>query len=374
MIYLLVALFLLFLSYTYEIKNIRNKSVHTSWMPFILFILVFIGGLRDGLGVDTKHYVSFFNYVPTIDNLSKSYFEYTRFRPGFVIFYSISKFVINDITFAFVLESLFVNYVVLLFIKKHTKYPYLAVLLYFLINFLEFNMEIQREAISVAFVLLAWMKLEKKKYIYSLLLFAIATTFHVSAFFAVIFPLLNYIQFNKKWIISAVALIFLVPILFFAIPNLDAIVELLLNSEKTSVVDGYAAQSFNENLNINYFVINLINYGFITYSLFYLKSQNNNRYAGYILIYGTLMYMTAVSYAFYRFTNYLTIFYILVLTDFLMCFVRNNYFAKNAPRLVLIFLLTYITYYHESKLMSYDMVNAEYSYERYFPYKSVIFK
>jgi hypothetical protein len=337
-------------------------------------VFVIVGGFRDGLGVDTIHYVDFFNYVPTIDNLSKSYFDYTRFRPGFVIFYSFCKFIVNDITLAFVLESLFVNSVVLLFIKKHTKYPYLAILLYFLINFLEFNMEIQREAISVALILLAWMKLERKKYIYSILLFVTATTFHISALFAIIIPLTNYIQFNKKWIIIAMASIFLVPMVFFALPNLEMIVEFLLNSDKESVVDGYTAQSFNQDLNINYFLINIINYAFITYSLYYLKSQNYKRYAGQMLAFGTLMYMTSVSYAFYRMTNYLTIFYILVLSDFLMCFIRTNISAKRAPKIVLLSFLIYITYYHESKLMSFDYTYNQYSYERYFPYKSVIFK
>lgn len=373
MIYLFIAFFLLFLSYTYEVKNTINRSPHTKWIPFILCIFVFIGGFRDGLGVDTKHYVEFFENVPTIDRISESFFRYTRFRPGFVLFYSFCKFIVNDITLAFVLESLFVNYVVLLFVKEHSKFPYFATLLYFLINFLEFNMEIQREAISVAFVLLAWMKFEKKKYICSLLLFYIATTFHISALLAIFLPLLNFIQFNKKWIIAAISLIFLVPIVFFAIPNLGVIIELLLNSNQASVVDLYNVQSFNEDLNVNYFLIHFINYGLLTYALYYLKLRNHCRYAGHILIYMTFMYMTAVSYGFYRFTNYLTIFYILVLSDFIMCFVLSNKITRKIPKFVLLLSLIYIIYYHESKLMIYDEENSEYSYERYFPYKSIIF-
>lgn len=373
MIYFFIVLFLLFLTCKYELRNAGTKSVHTKWIPFILFIFVLVGGFRDGLGVDTKQYVDFFKYVPTIDNLSSSYFDYTRFRPGFVIFYSMCKYVINDITLAFVLESLFVNFVVLLFIKKHTEFPYLAILLYFLINFLEFNMEIQREAISVALVLLAWSKFENQKYIHSILLFVVATTFHISALIAIFFPFLNYIQFNNKWIVTAVASVFIVPVIFFAIPNLDIIIELLLNSDNSSVVDNYKAQSFNSNLNINYFLVNLINYIIIAYSLYNLKCKGRNRYAGYLLLFGTLMYMTSVSYAFYRFTNYLTIFYILVLTDFLMYFIRTHKIAKSAPKLILIFFLIYITYYHESKLLIFDYENDEYAYERYFPYKSVIF-
>lgn len=374
MVYILIALFLLFLSYTYEFKKNDNRQPNTIWFPFILFIFVFIAGFRDGLGVDTKNYVEFFKYVPTIDNLSESTLGYTRFRPGFVIYYSICKSIINDITFAFVLESLFVNYVVLLFIKRHTKYPYLTVLLFFLINYLEFNMEIQREAIAVALVLLSWMKYENKKYLLSLILFALSTTFHVSAFFAIILPLLDKITFNKKWIIIAVVLIVLVPTAFFAIPNLSFIVEFLLNSEQSNVVDGYTAQTFNQDLNLNYFLIHFIQYGFMIYALYYLKSKGQNRYAGHIMIYMTFMYMTAVSYGFYRFTNYLTCFYILVLSDFLMCFLRTNKFVKQFPKLVLVVFLTYLTYYHESKLMIYDEVNDEYSYERYFPYKSILLK
>ncbi len=373
MIYILIALFLLLLSYNYEFKQNDSRVPNTRWFPFILFVFTIIAGFRDGLGVDTKNYVDFFKQVPTIDYLSKSYFDFTRFRPGFVVFYSICKFLINNITFAFVLESLFVNYVVLLFIKKHTKYPYLSVLLYFIINYLEFNMEIQREAIAVALVLLAWMKYEDKKYIYSLCCFALATTFHISSIFAITIPLLDKIKFNKMWIVIAIVLIVVIPTVFFAIPNLSVIVELLLNSNQSAVVDEYTAQSFNQDLNLNYFLLHLIHYGFMAYALYYLKSKGHNRYAGHILIYMVLMYMTAVSYGFYRFTNYLACFYILVLSDFLICFLRTNRFVRKIPKLVLVVFLVYLTYYHESKLMIYDEVNLEYSYERYFPYKSILF-
>ena len=89
MIYVLVLLFLIFLSFKYDLGRNDYDSPNTKWLPVIVILFVAIAGFRDGLGVDTKQYLSFFTSVPTFDQLTKQFFAETRFRPGFVIFYSL---------------------------------------------------------------------------------------------------------------------------------------------------------------------------------------------------------------------------------------------------------------------------------------------
>ena len=364
-------LFILFLSFKYDLGRRDYDTANTKWLSVIGILFIAIAGLRDGLGVDTKQYMSFYTSVPTLEHLTKHFFTETRFRPGFVLFYSLCKTIINDFTFTQLAEAFIVNIVVALFIKRYSKLPYLTTLLFFLVNYLEFNMEIQREAIAVSMILLAWIKYDTKKYIQSLIYFAISTTFHISAIIALLLPLVQYFEFNKRWIVTALFFIVVIPIFLFSIPNLDLYVRLLLNTDSEQVIDVYTRQSFNDALNINAYIIHFIHYAVIIYALSYLKKFDNNRYEGIILVYMTLMYMSNISYGFYRFTNYFTLFYLIVTADFIYKFVRSQIVAKSAPIIVAICLLLYFTYYHESKLTIYDDINAQYCYERYFPYKSI---
>lgn len=371
MIYVLVLLFLIFLSFKYDLGRNDYDSPNTKWLPVIVILFVAIAGFRDGLGVDTKQYLSFFTSVPTFDQLTKQFFAETRFRPGFVIFYSLCKTIIDDFTFAQFAEAIIVDSIVVLFIKRYSNLPYLTTLLFFLVNYLEFNMEVQREAIAVSLVLIAWMKFDDKKYVQSIIFFIASTTFHVSAFSALLIPILQHVKFNNKWIIAALLFTVIIPVLFFSIPNLQFYVQILLNTDAEQVIDIYTSQSFNSALNINAYIIHFLHYFVIIYALAYLKKNGTIRFEGIILIYITLMYMSNISYGFYRLANYYSVFYLITIADFIYLFVRTNRNVRKMPKIAALLLLLYMTYYHEKKLTIYDDINAQYCYERYFPYKSI---
>lgn len=371
MTYIAVIILLLILTIRYELFN-SEELVNTAWYSLLLIIFVFIAGLRDGLGVDTKQYDNFFTKVPVISELTSSFFETTRFRPGFVILVSLCKSIIDNFVFFQFIESLIVNGIIFYFIRKNSSYPYMTILLYFIINYLEFNMEIQREAIAVSLVLLAWCKWTQNKKIFAFLFFSVATTFHISCLIAIIFPLINVIKFNKKWMILAITSIITIPLIYFAIPNLPNIISILLHSNDESLIGIYSTQEYNNSLNTNAYLIHFIQYSIVICGYIITKKFHKDQYAGFVLIYMIFMYMSTISYGFYRFSNYYSIFYIIFMANFIICLCKKYTYAKSIPLLSCIIMLAYLTYYHENKLLIYDNMNKQYNYENYIPYNSIL--
>lgn len=370
MLYLLVTLLLLILSVNFELFSSKRRN--TQMFPLLWLIFVCIAGLRNELGMDTKQYESFYYSVPVISNLTESFFDTTRFRPGFVVFFSICKTIVNNFIFVQFIEAIFVNSVIFVFIKRYSKYPYLSLLLYFIINYFEFNMEIQREAISIGFVLLAYMNYKNKKYIFALLLFGIASTFHISCIMALLYPLLDHVKFNKSWIITAASAIVVIPVIFFSIPNLGLYISILLNSDSDAVIGQYVVQDYSETVTFNAYLLHLIHFCIVAGALYLIKKyQKHNPYAGFVLVYMIFMYMSTITYGFYRVTNYFSIFYILFLSNAIILFCKKYFKSPGLSLMAFLCITMYLTYYHERKILVHEPDYSGMVYERYFPYKSV---
>lgn len=360
------------LSFTKDFRG--NKSNEKFWLVLLYLIFVLVAGLRYDRGADTSGYVPYFRSVPLIFNLSAHSFADVRYQPGFVVFYSLCKTLVNNFSFALIIEALFVNYSIFKFIKRYSHYPFVAILCYFIINYLEFNMDIQRESMAIAFGLLSWMSLDDKKTAKSILYFVLAFSFHISATMLLLYPLLTHVKTTTKSVVLMFAVAILIPIILFSIPNLNFIVSSILNSDEASHIDLYTRQAFNEDINFNAYLIHILHFLFLCFVLFYLKiKENTDKYAGFVLTLSVLFFFSTVSYGFYRFANYMCPFYWIVLSDFIVPFSKK--IAKPLGLMAFCIFFLYLTYYHQRKLLAYnlDWSQYEYNYENYLPYQSILF-
>lgn len=373
MLYLFVIIILIVLAFSKDFKSIPIYS--NRYYILMYFIFALIAGLRLDVGTDTNVYVSLYQRIPTIDSLTSSFFSTTRYRPGIIVLYSLCKSIIPNFTFVLLVESFFVNYCIFKFIKRFSSRPFITLLFYFIINYLEFNMDIQREAISIALGLLCWMAYVDKKYIKALILLVFALEFHVSASMIVLYPLLDRIKPSMTSIQITIASVVVLSTVYFMIPNIEYVVSYLLNTEESFNVDLYAKHDMNNSVNFNAYLIHIIHFAFLSFCVLYSRNKSYNGYAGFVLALSSLFFLsTLISYGFYRFANYLAPFYWIALGEFIANFCiqyRNRFPTAFAA----IFLLLYITYYHEGKLLYKDQLslNHTYAYENYFPYKSVLF-
>ena len=371
MIYLFIIFLLLLLSYRYDISEKGSNS--TFWIYVIYIIFVFVAGFRYDIGVDTHNYKDFFDGVPTLSNLTKGVFANTRFRPGIIVFYSLCKSIIPNFTFALIVEAVFINSVFFSFIRKNTSYVFTALLIYFLVNYLEFNTEIQREVMAISFGLLAWNCYEKKKWLQTICLFLVAIEFHISAFVLLLYPILYSSSVNKKWLVYGSVILIAAPVVLSSISGLQLIIESLLNTDNADMIESYTKTEYNQQLNYKAFVVY---YAFYTIAFFisiYLQRNNIEHFGGFLACFYLLFFMHIISYAFYRFTNYLSPFVWIGMAEFINTLIRDLK-AKGIrfSFVCLVLLSTYLLYAHQSKLKSFDPITSTYAYEQYYPYESIL--
>ena len=193
MIYLSYICILLLCSSYFDFGRPHYKTRQFAYL-IICSLFVLLAGLRYMNGADTENYYQIFKFSPYIDSLHSSDFSVQAIQPGFVIFVAFCKTIINNFTFQLLVEAFFVNTVIFIFINKYSPFPFLTVLVYFILNYLEFNMEIMRECLAVAFGLLAFMSYDNKRNI--LAIFCCLLAFFFIIFFFFFFNFILFLNFT----------------------------------------------------------------------------------------------------------------------------------------------------------------------------------
>ena len=201
MIYLFIISLLILFIYIYDYKGALENRLECYFLCLIFFIL--IGGLRYRLGTDTVVYQENFKYAPTLSELFSSRYIAQDDSYGYLLLSSIIKSTCDSFIILQLIQSIFVNCVIFYFIKKYTRHIFIALLLYFFLNYFYFIFEIMREAIAVCFFLIGWNYYIEKKLIPYYFFIIIALTFHISASICLFIPLFslpfirNLFKFNK---------------------------------------------------------------------------------------------------------------------------------------------------------------------------------
>ena len=198
MIYLLPFILLIYCVLQYNGVSYNNRN-YNIWLCVITFMFIAIAALRFEIGADTTYsYMPSYEKYPSVDKLSAVDFEMTDYQPGWVIFCSICKyFSPNFYTFQFV-HALILNLTILFFLKRNSKNVFAALLVYYVMNFLEYNTECLREAMAISCSLIAFDFYKNKKYLFVVLFGFLAFSFHISAIGALFIPLLSKIRIRLE--------------------------------------------------------------------------------------------------------------------------------------------------------------------------------
>jgi len=338
----------------------------------VAFIIV--GGLRDvTMGGDTKNYFSYFNDIPILNDISKSYIERSDYQPLFNYYLSSLKTIFDDFNYALLAHSIIVNSIVFWFLKRYNSPQiFLGLCLYLIINFLEFNMEIMRESLAVCCGLIAYNYYSKSKWVYSIIWGIISVGFHISALILIIFPFLQKIKYSKKLIISFLIIGASLLSVFPLISEYINQIQFLLMSSAQSLADKieiYNNSTINQRLNIYYFISLFFKNLMMPLVGILLLKEKTNKYIGFIVAYYLLMIISSYTYAFYRFGNYFAVFNVIFLSNY--CFAILQTFKQIAVnKLAITFcFLCIVTYVFEGYQLGLAPDGHTYLYERYIPYK-----
>ncbi len=335
-------------------SNDKNKKVQVF---VIMSLLTLIAGLRHyTIGSDTLAYLRNFNRMVYYGN---EYFEIARFEIGYVLLqYAVIKIFANFNVFLFVCAA-FINYSFGSMICKYSKKPLLSVLLFILLRYFFGEMNILREYLAVAILLLSLKHVCNRKIVPFLIMILLASTFHTSALFAIPIYFLydKEITFKNKIIISAVT-----GIIYLFLGNV-----LIYITSRIGIYNNYVELFINSNKlgNLLEILISICIYIFIKklYKIYKenIKETEIKFYNFLINISFIIIPLQIISYkisVFNRLVTYYSIFNILIISNFL-------YLIKDKKKRFLIQTIIIVLFFAYFGIITYYRPE----WNKVFPYK-----
>lgn len=361
-VYIIIIALLVVFSLVYDF-NIKKQGSE-GFYYLMLVLLVALAGFRGDIGSDTITYHSWFNSLPT--DFVKA-INYNRFEPLFVIVSVIIKRIFGSWLAAQIIYAFILNASLFWFIKKHTDFKFLAVLLYFISSFYFLNCEEMRQATGFAFILIGSKYIGASMYDWKYFLFvAIAIGFHYSSFLFLLLPFIPNVFDKKKWVLLSLVISSLAAI--YIGNNFSEIVmsmDLFLGFTDFSHYTDSAYAEMGERTVMNY-VNNITIKIIIPLVLYYIGTHGKSNFHNWFFISLLVSIGNLNMLIFYRYSHLLTIVSSIVLCRaFSAAYINISSFVI---RLFLAFSLAITIYATIGLYMNYNTFLEGYFYENFIPY------
>lgn len=367
MIYLFLFILLLILSFRYDFNG---KTKYCGfWYRVVLLIFVLVAGLRWRLGTDTPSYIyHFYHDIPLLEKLTEDELGFGA-KPLWNLLNSLVKTMGGRFYIVQFVESTFVNVLIFVYIKKHSRYIFCCLFFYYLTMYFSLNMEVMKAAMSIVICLFANDYVLEKKWLKAYLLYIFAVLFHPQAIVVMLMPLFLLIRLNWFGVMGLIALYFVGIIInatfgdYLLMFELDESIgdkaEYLASSEK------YLGQEHSHIYMLKTVYIYII---YAVISLWYLKRNTISillKFEPYLMFYIGFHIITINVFVAYRFSMYYTIYLVLFVSEVFVDTYNKRFmiskglsFAKS-----LIIVMPFIF------LVGQQLVSKSF---RYYPYSSVI--
>lgn len=369
MIYLLILLLLVFLTWYYDVRGFDNQwRVYAFWGVFAVFFL--LSGLRYKIGVDTLMYMRYwdrygdiwdFDWIHDIQKFQGSSTHVERFRPGWILLSMLVKGFTNDFTALQLVISLLFNTALFLAIKKYSKKPFLTLLMFYIsFKFIEFEFEIMRETFSVAiFMLFGFPGYMKKRWLQYYIVAVICFLLHTSSVVMFALPLLR----NLEWSKMKYSLLVVLPGLVIGLAGriiFGDLINVFLGGD--DFISSYTADAFSKENNTNY----LIMYSVQPVLLYVMtmvgyRHIKNKAFIPLIFFAISFMFMGMLYFTASRLVNYIIIYVFIAVTPIMADIVKRSHTVWVCVLCMLLYFAP--TLYSFSKPTN---------VARYYPYQWVI--
>lgn len=353
----------------YTIRKENQLSRKNVAYSIMCCAFIFIAAFRDKIGGDTIMYMQSWKELPCLGDLTFSYLDNSRYQYGFNLIYSAVK-TINDSFVSFqIVHAIIVNVTIFWIISKLTNYRFTAVLLYFILNYLEFNTEILRESLAVCCGIAGYYAFLKERKLIGWLFIALAFAFHVSAVILIIMPIVMKIRYTKTVFWAFLSVVIGSLVIFPNLPDLTPLLALVTGNAET-LMEGYDIREIDTHLNLNFFVMFAFKCVAIPFLSLYILRNRCDNILGMALMYVVLYAMSCFTYAFYRFANYFAVFYVIFIASSLVEYIKSITVIHPCKVSVYIVLVCFFIYITQGYLLGLNVTTGEPLYARYFPYKS----
>lgn len=324
-----------------------------SYLKILFFVFFIISAFRSfNIGNDTIEYT---NLYTSLQNSTIESFTW-RYERGFLYFNRILSFVSSNpqvllVTIAFI--TCLAYYIV---IKKYSLIPWMSVYLFFTLRYFDLSMNIARQTLAMAAILMAVTTILNKKYILFFILVLLATSFHNTAIISLCILFVDKIKDNKKFvaflaILTSIGFI-LFPMIFNFLLRFFPTYSYYLTS---SYMDGSTRTATILNITVNMVIILFVWY------VGFPRSKPN------ILFFKMILVGLAISIISIRFSlldrvgDYFSVFVILLLPNSF----NNLRYNKSFKFLLYMFILIFMGYCLTILLLRPDW-NRIYPYQFFF--------
>lgn len=326
----------IFILFCLIFQEFNSKLLKKFGEATIIFIFFIIAGLSYKIHDDLYIYEKIY-YLANLKNFNQILFE-----KGYIFLNIIFNQLINFEIFKILIY--FINTILIYCgLKKITKknITLIFAFLFFYSSFYDLFISAFRQQIAVSIFIYSLNYIKEKKHEKYIICILIASLFHKSAFIFIFLSFIfNYIKINKKYIILYLLIIFTA--LFFPIYKYLILFFLkMVSLVFKNIIFREAYFSLIFNFSLKTIIINLLVVVF--YFLMYKKIKGKKNI---FILKGYICYLFFVSLSkeipiFYRFNQYLIIFYILMLT-IIIDNIKNK-FSKITIKysIVIFFILNY---------------------------------
>ena len=368
MLYISICIFLLYLSFLYDIVGLKKYKKEMSVVS--LMVLISFSGFRYHLGGDTFGYIyRFYNHeYPLLDSYTWENFEFGN-DPLFallnsLVFYFGGKFYIFQFVHAIIL-----NFLLFIYFKRHCTYIFTCMFFYFLFCFFHYNTEILRGSMSIVICLFGNDYIIKKKWIKGYLLYFIALNFHIQTVLLLLTPLMFNIKFNFKGYLFLFISFLLIYYFQGSLIDYTEFLNVDENLEKRSELY-LTSEVYGSTKKITSgFILGVTPIIYVLGSLKYLKKNHSISDMSSIepfIFLGIFFFIISILIPIvYRYQDYYTIYFILVLSEFFVVYARKfqGLLGYRFIRSLVVFVPLFLT-----------IAVRIWANDRYFPYTDIFQK
>jgi len=381
MIFIILLILLFILSYNYDIKGVKDKN--NRWYKILLVLFILLSGLRYRIGGDSIAYLYYYyNTIPYLSDFCFEEFPEYHYEPFFLLFNMIVKSLGGKFFVVLFIHAIVVNVLIFKYFKKHSQFPFLCILIYYVWMYALFNFEVMRASISIVICLFANDLLLEKKWIKGYLLYILAIGFHYSAVAMLLTPFLFRLKVNKFGYFFLL-LSFIAGFWIAAHLNKYLFLFELTDSTTTSdKLDYYmSSDSLSNSIDLQGYLLHVIPaflYPIIAFKI--IKRKNEKGATPLImlepLIMIGLMYqlMTNSILMLYRVTYFFVIYLIMCYAELIAHIIKSNKHLNSLAVIrAIIFLLPFInnaTSYYRA-IYDPNQQPAAYNFRKYVPYSTV---
>jgi len=191
--------------------------------------LVLIAGLRYQVGGDTLSYMEDYKWVLPLQDVTWNYLAQERYNALWVLLNAACKSISYEFVLLQMVHALFVNSAIFYFFKRYSKRFFTAVLVYAVLYFFFYNMEIMRASMAMAVFLFGFSTLEKKQWLRYLLVVVVAFGFHSEAIVMLILPICHWlgkVEVNLRNVVVILAAALVTMVVLLVLPRFTGVLNM----------------------------------------------------------------------------------------------------------------------------------------------------